>query len=141
MSIFIRKNIENSKSSGDWLSYSFEQLVSDSDLVVYGEISSTQSVNSNPPSQESNLRVLKVLKGDETNTTIVINLSDPSYYVKSKSKYVMFLDNTGSFYTQKTYNSLLMEENGVISSSLQGLSEEFTIDEVQSEISNVISHQ
>jgi len=53
----------------------------------------------------------------------------------------MFLDNTGSFYTQKTYNSLLMEENGVISSSLQGLSEEFTIDEVQSEISNVISHQ
>ncbi|MEK4851509.1 hypothetical protein NST04_16810 [Paenibacillus sp. FSL H7-0756] len=114
-------------------------MVANSDLVVYGEINGTKNLDGDPPSQESNLNVLKVLQGDETNKTISIKLTDPSYYVSSNSKYVMFLDYTGSYYTQKTYNSLLIENNGVISSSLQGLSGDFTIDEVQNHISSVLA--
>lgn len=129
----------NNSNTGDWPSYTFEELVSNSDLVVYGKITDTKNLDGDPPSQESNLNVLKVLKGDETNKTISLKLTDPSYYVSSDSKYVMFLEDTGSYYTQKSYNSLLIEKNGVISSSLQRFSGEFTIDEVQNQISSVMA--
>jgi hypothetical protein len=135
-----KTNISNNKSSGDWPSYSFEELVLNSDLVVYGKIVNSESINSSPPSQESKINIIKLLKGDE-NKTIVIKLSDPTYYVKINSKYVMFLDNTGAYYTQKTFNSLLEEVSGKVSSNIQGFSGEYTIDEVQSEILNILANQ
>lgn len=134
------KNSNISTASGDWPSYSFEELVSKSDIVVYGEIINTENVNSSPPSQESNLNILKLLKGDGLNKSIKIKLSDPEYYVNTGSKYVMFLDDTGSYYTQESFNSLLEELNGKISSNISGLNGDYTIDEILSEINKLSSN-
>ncbi|NUU78022.1 hypothetical protein [Paenibacillus xylanilyticus] len=134
-------NSNNNNSSGDWPSYNFEELVSTSDLIVYGEITDTKNKNSTPPSQESNLKVLKSLKGDESDHSLLINLSDPDYYVKSGSKYVMFLDNIGSYYTQKSANSLLIELDGKFPSSIKGLNGNYSLEEIALEISKITSDQ
>ncbi len=70
-----------------------------------------------------------------------INLSDPDYYVKSGSKYVMFLDNTGSYYTQKSENLLLEESDGKFPSSIKGLNRNYSLEEIALEISKITSDQ
>ncbi|MBP1999703.1 hypothetical protein J2Z69_000722 [Paenibacillus shirakamiensis] len=134
-----KKTIEDSKATGDWPVYSFEELVSNSDLIVYGEITNTENVDGSPSSQVSKMSVLKVLKGSEKNKLIPIKLSDPKYYVKPKAKYIMFLSKEDSYYTQKTYNSLLIENDGIISSALQGLQGDFKTDEVQKKILDALT--
>ena len=63
-------------SQGDWPVYTVDELTNNSDLVAYVEVIDTKDVDGSPSSQESNLSVLKTLKGKATGDTIPLSLSE-----------------------------------------------------------------
>lgn len=127
-------------AAGDWPVYDIEELLDKSDLVVYVKVMETEnSKNGSLPIQLSTLSVIESIKGEPDTDTIILDLSDPDYFVKSGSNYLMFLSNIGEHFTQIDPNSIIKEENGKFKSSIIGLNGEYSLTEIQSKISNLIN--
>ena len=98
------------------------------------EVIDTKNVDGSPSSQESNLSVLKTLKGKATGDTIPLSLSDSKYYVTAGKKYIMFLSNKGGYYTQRSFDGLIQEKDGKFHSTIKGMTGDYLLKDIEDQI-------
>lgn len=133
-------NSEDANSiQGDWPVYTINELAKDSDLIAYVEVTDAKNVDGNPPTQESTLSILQLLKGTQSEKKINLSLADSKYFVVPGNKYIMFLSNKGSHYTQIAFNALLPETSGKFNSTINGMTGEYELKDIETQISSILS--
>lgn len=144
IAMFTNEPVHNysQEAHADWPHLDIDELIEKADLIAYvsSETAKTKYVqladDSSIEAQFTDLEIQKVLKGESSNQVVLNQALD---YVEADKSYLVFLSKgDDGLYYELSGESIIPENNHKFMSHIDGLSGDFSLNEIDSKVKQVI---